>query len=110
MKHSSEIGLGQESRIEQKGERRQPELSLPNVAKHVALIRDINHKVDIIETNFYIARIRGGWLGLGGEKVRTFGSETRPSWNLSACVFGYLAFTSPREPRSPISSEVSRSV
>ncbi len=85
-------------------------MSLPNVATNVALVRDINHNVDIVETNFYIARIRGGWLGLGGAKARTFGSETRPSWNLSACVFGYLAFTLPMGPRSPISSEVSRSV
>ena len=68
----------------------------------------MNHSFDIVDAFFYIARIRAGWLGLGAEKVRTFGSETGPPWNFSACVFGYLAFTLPREPRSPISSEVSR--
>ncbi len=73
-------------------------------------LRETNHIFDIVDTFFYIARIPAGWFCLGGENVRTFGSETRPPWNLSAWVFGYLAFTLPREPRAPISSEASRCV
>ena len=51
------------------------------------MVRDVNHRVDIVETTFYIARIRDGWFCLGGENVRIFGSETRLPWNLGACVF-----------------------
>ena len=80
-------GSAKRAAMEQKGERRQPELSLRTVAKNIASVREVNHKVDIVATDFYSTRVRGGWLGLGGEKVRTFGSETRPSWNLSACCF-----------------------
>ena len=36
--------------------------------------REMNHRFDIVETIFYIARIRAGSLFLGGENVRIFGA------------------------------------
>ena len=55
-----------------------PSWYLLNVANTVTRLGEMHHKVDIVETFSYIAFIPAGWLGLGGENVRTFGSETTP--------------------------------
>ena len=78
MRHSSEFRFGQNSRDEQNGDRRKPEFVSTKRCEHRYKLGEMHHKVDIVETFSYIARIPAGWLGLGGENVRTFGSETTP--------------------------------
>ena len=71
IRHSSEIRFGQDSRVEQKEQRRKPEFESTKRCDKRCAVREVNHIVDIMKTIFYIARIRAGWLGLGGEGVRS---------------------------------------
>ncbi len=87
MRHSSEIQLGQESRIEQERSASKARVESAKRSEKRYTICEVSHIFDIVNTFFYIARIPAGWFCMGGENVRIFGSEARLPWNLGACVF-----------------------
>ena len=87
LRHSSEIRFGQESLSRSSATKARVESDTCCAKRYT--VCEVNHIFDIVDTFFYAARIPAGWFCLGGENVRIFGFETRLTWNLGACVFGY---------------------
>ena len=96
IRHWSEIRFGQDSRVEQKEQRRKPEFESTKRCDKRCAVREVNHIVDIMKTIFYIARIRAG-LGWA-ERMSRPSALRQGHRGTSQHVFWLPGVHSPREP------------